>query len=59
MLSFFPRDVLDEIFDLIESVNEGFPTYSFISILALVISELSSGLYETYLYMITVWRYWL
>ena len=28
MLSFFPRDVLDEILDLIELVSEGFPTYS-------------------------------
>ena len=28
MLSFFPRDVLDEIWDLTESVSEGFPTYS-------------------------------
>ena len=28
VLSFFPRDVLDEILDLIESVSEGFPTYS-------------------------------
>ena len=27
MLSFFPRDVLDEIWDLIGSVSEGFPTY--------------------------------
>ena len=25
MLSFFPRDVLGEILDLIESVSEGFP----------------------------------
>ena len=25
---FYPRDVLDEIWDLIESVSEGFPTYS-------------------------------
>ena len=25
----FPRDVLDEIWDLTESVSEGFPTYSF------------------------------
>ena len=24
----FPRDVLDEILNLIESVSEGFPTYS-------------------------------
>ena len=30
MLSFFPRDVLDEILNLIESVSEGFRTYSFI-----------------------------
>ena len=29
MLSFFPRDVLDESLDLIESVSEGFPTYSY------------------------------
>ena len=28
MLSFFPRNVLDEILNLIESVSEGFPTYS-------------------------------
>ena len=28
MLSFFPRDVLDEILNLIESVSEGFPSYS-------------------------------
>ena len=32
MLSFFPRDVLDEILDLIESVSEGFPTYSYSNI---------------------------
>ena len=30
MLSFFTRDVLDEILNLIESVSEGFPSYSFI-----------------------------
>ena len=28
MLSFFPRDVLDEILNFIESVSEGFPSYS-------------------------------
>ena len=28
VLSFFPLDVLDEIWDLIESVSEGFLTYS-------------------------------
>ena len=31
VLSFFPLDVLDEIWDLIESVSEGFLTYSSIS----------------------------
>ena len=30
VLSFFPLDVLDGIWDLIESVSEGFLTYSFI-----------------------------
>ena len=30
MLSFFPPDVLNEIWDLIESVSEGFPTYSWV-----------------------------
>ena len=30
VLSFFPRDVLDEILNLIESVSEGFPSYSLI-----------------------------
>ena len=29
MLSLFPRDVLDEILDLTESVSKCFPTYSF------------------------------
>ena len=29
VLSFFPLDVLDGIWDLIESVSEGFHTYSF------------------------------
>ena len=29
VLSFFPLDVLDGIWDLIESVSEGFLTYSF------------------------------
>ena len=28
VLSFFPLDVLDEIWDLIESISEGFLTYS-------------------------------
>ena len=29
MLSFFSLDVLDKIWDLIESVSEDFPTYSY------------------------------
>ena len=32
VLSFFPRDVLDEILNLIGSVSEGFPSYSWISV---------------------------
>ena len=31
MLSFFPRDLLDEILNLIESVSEGFSSYSCIN----------------------------
>ena len=34
MLSFFPGDVLD-VLDLIESVSEGFPIYSFVCSLLL------------------------
>ena len=30
MLSFFPRDVFFEILDLIETVSEGFPSYSYL-----------------------------
>ena len=33
VLSFFPRDVLDEILNLIESVSEDFPSYSYLSML--------------------------
>ena len=29
VLSFFPRDVFDEILNLIESVSEDFPSYSY------------------------------
>ena len=32
MLSFFPRGVLDEILNLIESVPEDFPSYSMLSL---------------------------
>ena len=30
VLSFFPRDVLDAILNLIGSVSEGFPSYSYL-----------------------------
>ena len=36
VLSFFPLDVLDEIWDLIESVSEGFLTYSFTDLVSSV-----------------------
>ena len=32
VLSFFPRDVLDEILNLIESVSEDFPSYSWVTL---------------------------
>ena len=32
VLSFFPRDVLDEILNLIESVSEDFPSYSYLAL---------------------------
>ena len=38
VLSFFPLDVLDEIWDLIESVSEGFLTYSYSSLFLLYIN---------------------
>ena len=38
VLSFFPLDVLDGIWDLIESVSEGFLTYSFIWIFFVLVS---------------------
>ena len=47
MLSFFPRGVLDEILNLIESVSGDFPSYSFIFVKAAVayaILERTSGL---------------
>ena len=35
----FPRDVFDEIWDLIESVSEGFPTYSSMDAIYALISK--------------------
>ena len=39
VLSFFPRDVLDEILNLIESVSEDFPSYSFKTVSSCQISK--------------------
>ena len=44
VLSFFPRDVLDEILNLIESVSEDFPSYSF----SLVATRLSDCHWSTF-----------
>ena len=37
VLSFFPRDVLDEILNLIESVSEDFPSYSYVFFHSIII----------------------
>ena len=50
MLSLFPRDVLDGIWDLIGSVSEGFPTY-FCDALAkriLANADSASNVFEIY-----------
>ena len=39
VLSFFPRDVLDEILNLIESVSEDFPSYSSMWQTEIIITE--------------------
>ena len=49
VLSFFPLDVLDEIWDLIESVSEGFLTYSFIICYKVFISFQKTNLDPSYL----------
>ena len=47
VLPSFPREVLDEILDLIESVSQGFPTYSLsvlsCSLLTVMFSVLKIG----------------
>ena len=43
MLSFFPRGVLDEILNLIESVSEGLPSYSSIEMVLLTSFNLNRG----------------
>ena len=50
VLSFFPRDVLDEILNLIESVSEDFPSYSYatshLSVKKYTLMEMSDLLYN-------------
>ena len=46
VLSFFPLDVFDGIWDLIESVSEGFLTYSFITAGPGFDSSLTSSLHQ-------------
>ena len=42
-LSLFPRDGLAEIWDFIESVSEGFPSYFFITISLSILSRTKSS----------------
>ena len=44
VLSFFPRDVLDEILNLIESVSEDFPSYSCACVRVCVSGGVSRGM---------------
>ena len=54
MLSFFPRGVLDEILNLIESVSEDFPPYfgriEMVNIQCVGITELKCGKHTMYRY---------
>ena len=43
VLFFFPRDVLDEILNLIESVSEDFPSYFYYQAYADVLTKLYSS----------------
>ena len=50
VLSFFPLDVLDEIWDLVESVSEGFLTYSWYIALLILLFVLS--LFYLFIYLL-------
>ena len=49
VLSFFPRDVLDEILNLIESVSEDFPSYSSMIMYQMLFQNLLIISYQVYL----------
>ena len=53
VLSFFPRDVLDEILNLIESVSENFPSYSSV-FGSLVVLDVLSGYVLLFLFEINL-----
>ena len=66
VLSFFPRDVLDEILNLIESVSEDFPSYSYSQFIISVPVSLFLGLNTTnvsylsefdFFYLILKWTF--
>ena len=46
VLSLFPLDVLDEIWDLIESVAEGFPAYFYLYLYRVVLLRLKCMITE-------------
>ena len=46
VLSFIPLDVLDEIWDLIESVSEGFLTYSSVGLTVISFNRQSRDLHN-------------
>ena len=48
VLSFFPRDVLNEIWDLTDSASEGFLTYSFMKTSLCSHDDGLSGVKESY-----------
>ena len=52
MLFLFPRDVLDELWDMIESVSEGFPTYFYIYLYQMVLLRLNFMITEMVLILI-------
>ena len=52
MLSFFPRDVLDEILNLIESVSEGFPSYSFMFIVFIFLANYVNLFSQIYFFVL-------
>ena len=58
MLAFFPRGVLDEILNLIESVSEGFPSYSYYFIVFIYLLLHCHYYYYYYYYIILYYKYY-